>query len=1056
MGKGTKVLEVYKYATEIIDPNAQKLHDDIEQLLNDLNRERTEASKVAGEKGETISTDLVKFDTKMMKKLLKEMEKRGIKYGYNRETIERYYQKKMAEVKYSPEESISLIKESLKYLEGGDKINVEAVDGLLRFDITKVNNKDYVDQYKKQMVAIVEEIYKQKATGDKTLKSLSRSDLLDLASELGHVDTFVSLLNKPTGESFSTAAEAINAVMLREAYEIELSRLSKAVNSGKGIDNFNYEQTKIKLYDTIETAKILLPKIYAAQSESGRILQAQSGKIRNLAQSKTLTEQWQIAAGKGEYEQELAKIFTDYDKLDDVADFAKNYVALPKQKRPNFVSKSTWSKVKNRVNSLYVHSLLGSPETQMRNIFNNSFKQAFHFVQQPVATTIYKAGKLVEDPVGTIKSTILEKNPNTVFIDPLDEDGMYFLDYYIEAIAEQNAFKHAIRNAQDVFKNNEAIDMTQKLSNAERNTFKTSKEIDEGEGSSLYKNGMKVYNNLQTAAGRGLMTADEFFATMSFNRTLMVLAFKRANNIYAKTGKIEDAQREFIKTLTDFDPEDIDGAGKALDIAGQDRFVVGTEPDSRISRWLQRNSDKLNHPVVKWLIPMRRVFSEMMRQSVELTPGAGFLTKRMRDDLAAGGSRRANALAKQYIAVNTVLMTAELACGLETPNATFCITGSNPPTQRGKDFWAANNLSNYGFFHRDNVNEPWRKVMSYELAMPFSIPLALGANLGLLTQMSDPQYDENYQENMATWISNSSMILAPYVETSAFIQPILTITDDLAKLAVYEDKVDRAGALLGEFVDDYGANVVQQSIGGITTSPSMLKFIERSFDPQSYVNIPPEYDTEWVQSAEDILGVDLDQSETTFYNMINTTLNGIPGVEDRGKVGIVNYRGEKIQTEYSLSRNMVQGIENFFGIEDQSEMLSQFTPRKDETLLYFAKNNLESPNTILTNYHIRRKLGVRLEASEYLKYRDIMSGTKIVYKDFADRDMFDGQELTLSEALDKLVADGEFRRLPSKSENFNGKQDVLENIYKQITDRAVNELVRGEGGADLARRIANK
>jgi hypothetical protein len=300
------------------------------------------------------------------------------------------------------------------------------------------------------------------------------------------------------------------------------------------------------------------------------------------------------------------------------------------------------------------------------------------------------------------------------------------------------------------------------------------------------------------------------------------------------------------------------------------------------------------------------------------------------------------------------------------------------------------------------------------------------------------------------------MILAPYVETSAFIQPILTITDDLAKLAVYEDKVDRAGALFGEFVDDYGANVVQQSIGGITTSPSMLKFIERSFDPQSYVNIPPEYDNEWVQSAEDILGIDLDQTETTFYNMRNTILNGIPGVEDRGKVGIVNYRGEKIQTEYALTRNMVQGIENFFGIENQSEMLSQFTPRKDETLLYFAKNNLESPNTILSNYHIRQKLGVRLEASEYLKYRDIMSGTKIVYKDFADRDMFDGQELTLSEALDKLVADDEFKRLPSKSENFNGKQDVLENIYKQITDRAVNELVRGEGGADLATRIANK
>ena len=59
MGKGTKAVELFKYATEIIDENAQKLYDDIEQLLNDLNRERIESSKIAGEKGETISTDLV-------------------------------------------------------------------------------------------------------------------------------------------------------------------------------------------------------------------------------------------------------------------------------------------------------------------------------------------------------------------------------------------------------------------------------------------------------------------------------------------------------------------------------------------------------------------------------------------------------------------------------------------------------------------------------------------------------------------------------------------------------------------------------------------------------------------------------------------------------------------------------------------------------------------------------------------------------------------------------------------------------------------------------------
>jgi hypothetical protein len=63
MGVLTGLPKSLKYATEIIDPNAKKLHDDIEQLLNDLNRERIESSKVAGEKGETISTDLVKFDT---------------------------------------------------------------------------------------------------------------------------------------------------------------------------------------------------------------------------------------------------------------------------------------------------------------------------------------------------------------------------------------------------------------------------------------------------------------------------------------------------------------------------------------------------------------------------------------------------------------------------------------------------------------------------------------------------------------------------------------------------------------------------------------------------------------------------------------------------------------------------------------------------------------------------------------------------------------------------------------------------------------------------------
>lgn len=1056
MGLGP-ITKLYSYFIKgekvLIDPKARDFSQEVEikKMLEDLKNQTDEEFLVSSENKKMPNKDVVTFNPENMKKILKEMKSRGIKYGYTPETIENYFNKQYQSITYSPEQSQQLIREALKVLEGGENIDVEAVDGLLRFDITKVTNEAYVKQYKVQMEGVIKQIALDAVQDGSEIASKSRDDLLKLANEKGHVNTFLDLLNKPTGESFKTADEAINAVLLREIYEIELERLSLLVKSGKKdpVSGFSLDELKIQLYDTVQTAKLILPKIYAAQSESGRVLQAQGNISRNLKGSKTLTEQWQIAAGKGDYESALADIFTKHTEIDTILDLANAYVALPKGKRTTFVSNATNNWARDRYNSLYVYSLLGSPDTQMRNIYNNSFKQLFHFIKEPINIGVYKAGKLIENT----KNKIRNNDADTVFIAADDVDGLQFIDYYIDMIAEHDALALALRNAGYVARNNEAIDRVQKIDNANRTTYRTDAQIDATDNSGVVKSANKIYNNIQTLAGRALMTADEFFATLSFNRVLMRRAYKQAHKIYSETGNLEEAQSVFIRTMTDFDADDIEGAGKALAVAGEDRFIThNVAATNKITRFMRRNPGLMDSIPVKLMIPMRRVFSEMLRQSAEMTPMLGtFATKRARDDWMAGGARRTNVIAKQAIATFTVIATARLACGLETEGQTFCMTGSEPHTDKAKEFWESRGLSKYGIFVKNEEDETWNKAVSYELSMPLAIPLALGANFAQVAQFTDTDYDDDWLDYTTNILSNSSSILAPYVETSPFVQPVYDLMDDMARVFAYPDKVDTITKWLAKNANQSIGNVTQQFLGGVPFSPGMLDFIESSFyNNVEDQTVAPELDdvdllpfTGLDEETEDWFrqnhpGLDLDRAKEEFYTGFARRVNKFPGM-NYGENAKINYRGEEQVKDFTVLQNTIKG----FASESA-----------DPVKIYFADNGITSPNTLISHYNIKKDLGIDIESEEYYLYRDMLTSEKIVLKDYADDEIFNGEALTLGQALDKLIQDDDFRKLPAKNENFNGKEDFVQHIYQQYKDRASEVTLDNQ--PDLRARIGNK
>lgn len=157
---------------------------------------------------------------------------------------------------------------------------------------------------------------------------------------------------------------------------------------------------------------------------------------------------------------------------------------------------------------------------------------------------------------------------------------------------------------------------------------------------------------------RALMSADEFFSQLSYRSKLRadILSQARAEGI---TDPSELATRLATQQRFGFNSQGMSIYDKAQDYANYVTFKGQLDPSNGIIEHIGSSIQGLvgSHPELRFIVPFVRTPTKIFEVSLDHTPVLGLLQKSMREDFAAGGSRRAMALAQQAMGTSILVGT---------------------------------------------------------------------------------------------------------------------------------------------------------------------------------------------------------------------------------------------------------------------------------------------------------------------------------------------------------------------------------------------------------------
>ena len=230
------------------------------------------------------------------------------------------------------------------------------------------------------------------------------------------------------------------------------------------------------------------------------------------------------------------------------------------------------------------------------------------------------------------------------------------------------------------------------------------------------EDGVSANGNVATKAiglpTRFLMTADEFFKQAQYRGRIFADAVGDAQD----AGLKGDASSKFISDYIakSFDEKGAATRGDALHQAQRATFTE--ELDGSASRTFQKFV--VDHEAMRFFVPFVKTPLNILSQGFQHIPVMGVLSGRLRRDIAAGGSARAQAIGKQAIGAALTFTAASLAIQGR-------ITGSGPKDPRVRAQWLRTNKP-YSFV---SIDENGTKTFTpYQRLEPLSYPIALVAD----------------------------------------------------------------------------------------------------------------------------------------------------------------------------------------------------------------------------------------------------------------------------------------------------------------------------------------
>lgn len=375
--------------------------------------------------------------------------------------------------------------------------------------------------------------------------------------------------------------------------------------------------------------------------------------------------------------------------------------------------------------------------------------------------------------------------------------------------------------------------------------------------------GINGVDKVLSAPSRALMTMDEFFKQSSYRGRIFADAHAEA----VEKG-IKDVDRDaFIqqKLKDAYTEEGAATNGDALLQAQRTTFTEALEPGS-FGAGIQTFAVK--HPTMRFFVPFVRTPINILSQTLQHAPGIGFASKRLRDDLKAGGVRAAQARGRQAIGTALVGMSVYMA-------STGNITGSGPSNPTVRAAWLKNNQP-YSFrIENDDGTVEW---ISYARLEPLSNIFSIFADA---VEVMNDEYNESSKTPLVQAILISVM---ENTVNKTFTQGIY----DAMSLMV--GRPHEREAATRNFVASFVPSVLNQTNGDVTLreTRSILDAIlakthlynevdpKRNVLGEPIVRTLPKYDPLGLTQA-DVREVDKVMQEMTRVGILNQTTIGNPG-----------------------------------------------------------------------------------------------------------------------------------------------------------------------------------
>jgi hypothetical protein len=224
---------------------------------------------------------------------------------------------------------------------------------------------------------------------------------------------------------------------------------------------------------------------------------------------------------------------------------------------------------------------------------------------------------------------------------------------------------------------------------------------------------------------RGLMTMDEFFKQSQYRGRVFADANAMANSKRLKGAEKTEFIQKYLK-----ESYDEAGAATRADALLQARRATFTEPlePGSFAESIQQNA--LTHPGTRFVVPFIRTPINLTSQTYQHAPLVGTLSKRFRDDIAAGGVRAAQARGRQILGTALVGIAGTMA-------AQGMITGAGPQDPRIRNVWLKNNQP-YSF--RIPQEDGSVSFVSYARLEPLSNVFSIAADA---VEIAADEYNES-------------------------------------------------------------------------------------------------------------------------------------------------------------------------------------------------------------------------------------------------------------------------------------------------------------------------